>query len=66
MENGDLREYNRFLECKNVKVKYFENISDIKKLREVFFSFITMNVWDLGIQQIEKILWSFKIRRTRN
>ena len=56
MENGDLKEYNRFLECKNVKVKYFENFSDIKKLRIVFYFFITINVWDLAIQQIEKIL----------
>ena len=56
MEKGDLEKYDNFLDCKNVKVKFFTEISDINKLRGCFFAFVILNMISLGVERIEKAL----------
>lgn len=55
LEKGDLERYDDFLDCKNVKVKIFKEISDINKLRGCFYAFFIFNVIGLGIEKFEKL-----------
>ena len=54
MEKGNLEKYNAFLDCKNVRVKFFKKISDINRLRGYFYAFVILNIISLGIERIEK------------
>ena len=56
MEKGDIEKYDDFLDCQNVKIKFFKNISDVNKLRHCFYAFVIMNFLLLGIEKIEKYL----------
>lgn len=55
MEKGDAEKYNDFLDCKNVKKKFFEEFSDVNKLRNSFFAFLVINIISKGIDQFEKM-----------
>ena len=44
VENGDIQKYDDFLDCKNVKTKYFDKFSDITKLRKCFLAFAVFSI----------------------
>ena len=44
IEEGDIGKYDNFLDCKNVKEKYFEKFDDIMKLRKCFLAFAILNI----------------------
>ena len=54
MEKGDLEKYDAFLDCKNVRVKFFKEISVVGRLRGCFYAFVILNIISLGIERIEK------------
>ena len=54
MEKGDIEKYDEFLECKNVKEKFFNKFSDVNKLRKCFIAFFILNIIIQAIDQIEK------------
>ena len=54
MEKGDIEKYDDFLECKNVKPKYFKKFSDIHHIRNCFFAFLVFNIMVQGIEKVEK------------
>ena len=56
MEKGDLEFYNGFLDCKDVKANVFNKMSDINKLRNCFYTFVSLNFVELVIEKIEKYL----------
>ena len=60
MEKGDIEKYDNFLECKNVKVKFFKKFSDAHKLRRVFFAFLVLNIVNQGLEKIEKCFDTFE------
>jgi len=59
MEKGDLEKYIDFLECQNVNVNFFKNISDVNRIRECFFIFVIMEFISLGIEKVEKNIEQF-------
>lgn len=54
IEKGDIEVYDDFLECKNVRSKFFKKFSDIEHLRRTFIAFLIMNIIVQGIDKIEK------------
>ena len=55
MDKSDLQNYDDFLECKNVRVRYFKKIVKITKLRNCFYSFVVFNVIILGFEKLETL-----------
>lgn len=55
MEKGDLEQYEDFLECENVRAYYFDELSDIKTLRECSFAFLILNVINQGIDKAKEL-----------
>lgn len=55
MDKSDLQNYDDFLECKNVRVRYFKKIAKITKLRNCFYSFVVFNVIILGCEKLETL-----------
>ena len=53
-EKGDIEVYDDFLECKNVRSKFFKKFSDIEHLRRTFIAFLIMNIIVQGIDKNEK------------
>ena len=53
IEKGDIEEYDDFLDCKNVRKKYFAKFSDINKLRKCFLAFFILNIIVQGIDKIQ-------------
>lgn len=56
IEKSDIEDYDNFLDCHNVKVNVFKDISDINRLRGCFYAFLVINIIVLGIERIEKFL----------
>ena len=52
MEKGDIEKYDEFLECKNIKVKFFKKIYDVNKVRKCFIIFVILNIIIQGIDKI--------------
>lgn len=52
IESGDIGKYDDFLECKNVNAEFFEQFNDIKKLREIYISFIVLNIISQSLDRI--------------
>ena len=44
VENGDIEKYDDFLDCKNVRTNYFDQFSDITKLRKCFLAFAVFSI----------------------
>jgi len=44
IESGDIGKYDDFLDCKNVREKYFDKFNDISKLRRCFLAFAILNI----------------------
>ena len=55
-QKGDVEKYDDFLECKNVKIKFFEKFSDINTIRGCFIAFIILNVAIQGTEKLKNIL----------
>ena len=53
IEKGDINKYDDFLDCPNVKKKFFKQFSDTEKLRKCFLAFAVFN---LTSEFIDKIL----------
>ena len=56
IEKSDLEKYISFLDCKNVKVNFFKKILDVNKIRKCFYAFVILNMIDLGIEKLEKLV----------
>ena len=55
-EKGDIETYDDFLDCKNVRVDFFDQFSDVDKIRKCFYVFLILNIAIQGIDRFEKIL----------
>ena len=55
-EKGDIEKYNDFLDCKNVKADFFDDFSDVNKIRKCFYAFLILNIAIQGIDRLEKIM----------
>ena len=55
VEKGDIEKYDDFLDCPNVKKKYFENYSDIEKLRKCFLAYVVFNIISSFIDKISSL-----------
>ena len=44
VENGDIEKYDDFLDCKNVRTNYFDQFSDVTKLRKCFLAFAVFSI----------------------
>ena len=53
IEKGDINKYDDFLDCPNVKKKFFKQFSDLEKLRKCFLAF---TIFNLISEFIDKIL----------
>ena len=54
IENGDIEKYEDFLDCKGVKVDFFDRFSDIKKLKRVFLAFAILNIIGESLDKCEE------------
>ena len=54
IEKGDIEKYDDFLDCSNVKSKFFNKFSSINRLRNCFLAFLILNIIVQGIEKIEK------------
>ena len=53
IENGDIENYDDFLDCGLVRKKYFSNFSDVSKLRKCFLAFGVFNLISEILGKIE-------------
>ena len=56
VEKGDIEKYDDFLDCPNVKKKYFENFSDIEKLRKCFLAYAVFNIISYFIDKVSSLV----------
>mgnify|MGYP007101889935 FL=1 len=52
-DSGDIQKYEDFLDCRNVREKYFEKLTSIKKLRNCFKAFFVLNIITESLDKIE-------------
>ena len=43
-EHSDIESYDNFLDCPKVKVKVFDEFSDVNGLRKSFYAFMILNI----------------------
>ena len=55
IESSDIGKYDDFLECKNVKVKFFDKFTDVDKLRKIFLAFAVLNIISESIDKANEI-----------
>ena len=56
IENGDIQKYEDFLDCSNVRKKFFEKFSDIKKLRRSFLAFAIVNIISESVDKVDSLV----------
>ena len=56
IEDGDIGKYDEFLDCRNVKEKYFDKFTDVNKFRRVFLTFAIVNIISESIDKINDAL----------
>ena len=56
IEKSDIEKYDNFLDCKRVKVKFFNKLTSVNKLRKCFMAFLVMNIIIQGIDKIENCI----------
>ena len=66
IEIGDIEKYDNFLECGIVKKEYFEQFSDINKLRKIFLGFGILNIVSESLDKVEDIFQNFEIFKQSN
>ena len=54
IETSDLDKYDDFLDCKNVKRKFFENFSTAEKLRKWFYIYLALEIATQGIEKLNQ------------
>ena len=54
IEKGDIEKYDDFLDCPNVKVKFFDKFSEINTLRKCFIAFLILNIIEHGLDKLQK------------
>ena len=54
IETSDLDKYDDFLDCKNVKKKFFEKFSDAEKLRRSFYIYLALEITKQGIEKLNQ------------
>ena len=56
IDDGDIEKYDNFLECKNVKEKFFEKFTDINKFRKYFKIFAILSIVVEAIDKLTEII----------
>ena len=54
IETSDLDKYDDFLDCKNVKRKFFEEFSDAEKLRKCFYIYLALEIAKQGMEKLNQ------------
>lgn len=55
IEKGDIEKYDDFLDCPEVRVKFFDKFVEINSLRKCFIAFFILNIIEQGIDKLAKI-----------
>lgn len=59
IENGDIGKFDDFLDCRNVKEKYFEKFDDTYKLRRCFLAFAVLNIIYESLDKVKEFLENY-------
>ena len=54
IETSDLDKYDDFLDCKDVKKKFFEKFSDTDNLRKCFYVYLALDITKQGIEKLNQ------------
>ena len=54
IDKSDLDKYDDFLDCENVKDKFFDEFSDANKLRKVFYIYLFVTITKQGIERLNQ------------
>ena len=54
IETSDLDKYDDFLDCKDVKKKFFEKFSDTDNLRKCFYVYLALDITKQGIEKLNE------------
>ena len=60
IESSDIGKYDDFLECLNVKRKFFDKFSDVDKLRKIFLVFAVLNIVSASIDKADELCEKYK------
>ena len=55
IEKGDIEKYDDFLDCPEVRVKFFDKFGEINSLRKCFIAFFILNIIEQGIDKLAKV-----------
>ena len=55
IESSDIGKYDDFLDCKNVQAKFFDEFTDVDKLRKIFLAFFVLNIISESIDKAKDL-----------